>query len=258
MKDLTLSQIFEEAFDRARDLDAPLGARLESIAESVRMANPAFAEAQDRLFMRLHLNGSGATAPAVGDPMPPFMLPDDQGHLVTLEELLAKGPVALSFQPGHWCPYCRINTNALAQAQCEVEPIGGQIVAITPDLQHFATALKSEAAAKPFPILTDVDNGYALSLNLAIFFGLEMQKFIKERRFGYCSLSRQRRMDIANSRDICRRPRFHHQGPICRARRQEAHGDRRHRRCSQSLLGTGLVPALMGSAKLINALKRPA
>src|ERR1700730_6591565 len=32
----------------------------------------------------------------------------------------------------------------------------------------------------PWPILTDVDNGYALSLNLAIFFGLEMQKFIKE------------------------------------------------------------------------------
>src|ERR1700730_5429228 len=110
---------------------------------------------------------------------PPFMLPDDQGHLVTLEQLLAKGPVALSFHRGHWCPYCRLNTNALAQAQRDVEPIGGQIVAITPDLQHFATALKSEAAAKPFPILTDVDNGYALSLNLAIFVGLEMQKFMK-------------------------------------------------------------------------------
>lgn len=111
--------------------------------------------------------------------MPPFMLPDDEGHLVTLGQLLAKGPVALSFHRGHWCPYCRLNTNALAQAQREIEPIGGQIVAVTPDLQHFATALKSDAAAKPFPILTDVDNGYALSLNLAIFVGLEMQKFMK-------------------------------------------------------------------------------
>lgn len=178
MRELTLSQVLEEAFEHARDLDAPLSARLESFADSVRMASPVFAEAVDRLVTRLNLNGSGATAPAVGDPMPPFMLPDDQGHLVTLEELLAKGPVALSFHRGHWCPYCRINTNALARAQCDVEPIGGQIVAITPDLQHFATALKSDAAAKPFPILTDVDNGYSLSLNLAIFVGLEMQKFM--------------------------------------------------------------------------------
>jgi peroxiredoxin len=179
MKELTLSQILEEAFERARDMDAPLSVRLESFADSVRIASPAFAEVVDRLVARLNLNGSGAAAPAVGDPMPPFMLPDDQGHLVTLEQLLAKGPVALSFHRGHWCPYCRLNTSALAQAQRDVEPIGGQIVAITPDLQHFATALKSEAAAKPFPILSDVDNGYALSLNLAIFVGLEMQKFMK-------------------------------------------------------------------------------
>jgi peroxiredoxin len=179
MKELTLSQILEEAFERARDMDAPLSVRLESFADSVRIASPAFAEVVDRLVARLNLNGSGAAAPAVGDPMPPFMLPDDRGHLVTLDQLLAKGPVALSFHRGHWCPYCRLNTNALAQAQREVEPIGGQIVAVTPDLQRFATALKSDAAAKPFPILTDVDNGYALSLNLAIFVGLEMQKFMK-------------------------------------------------------------------------------
>lgn len=180
MKDLTLSQILEEAFEQARDLDAPLSGRLETFADSVRVASPVFAEMVDRLVTRLKLTGAGATAPVVGDTMPPFMLPDDQGHLVILDELLVKGPVALSFHRGHWCPYCRINTNALAQAQTEVEPFGGQIVAITPDLQHFATALKSDAVAKPFPILTDVDNGYALSLNLAIFVGLEMQKFMKD------------------------------------------------------------------------------
>lgn len=179
MKELTLSQILEEAFERSRDLDAPLGTRLESFAESVRMASPAFAEAVDRLVARLTRNGAGASAPAVGDPMPPFVLPDDQGRLTTLDELLVKGPVALSFHRGHWCPYCRLNTNALAQAQCDVEPIGGQIVAITPDLRHFTTALKTDAAAKPFPILTDIDNGYALSLNLAIFVGQEMQEFMK-------------------------------------------------------------------------------
>jgi hypothetical protein len=104
MKELTLSKILEEAFERARDLDALLGVRLESFADSVRMASPAFAEAVDRRVTRLTLSGSGATAPAVGDPMPSFMLPDDQGHLVRLEEMLAKGPVALSFHRGTGVP----------------------------------------------------------------------------------------------------------------------------------------------------------
>ena len=44
---------------------------------------------------------------------------------------------------------------------------GGQIVAITPELQEFAAELKSDAKAG-FPVLTDVNNGYALALNLAI------------------------------------------------------------------------------------------
>ena len=34
----------------------------------------------------------------------------------------------------------------------------------------------------PFPILTDMDNGYALSLNLAIWVGAEMQKMMAGRQ----------------------------------------------------------------------------
>ena len=46
-----------------------------------------------------------------------------------------------------------------------------------PDRQQFVSELKS-AAKVPFPILTDMDNGYALSLNLAIWLGAEMQKML--------------------------------------------------------------------------------
>lgn len=179
MKELTLSKILEEAFETSRDLDAPLADRLQTFADAVRLASPEFAQSVDRLVNRLLQSGSGATAPAVGERMPAFVLPDEHGHLVQLDEFLARGPVAISFHRGHWCPYCRINTNALAYAQCEVEPFGGQIIAITPDLQHFSTALQSDAHMKPFPILTDVDNGYAMSLNLAIFVGQEMQAHMK-------------------------------------------------------------------------------
>jgi len=59
----------------------------------------------------------------------------------------------------------------------EIASEGGQIVAIMPDRQQFVSELKS-AAKVPFPILTDMDNGYALSLNLAIWLGAEMQKML--------------------------------------------------------------------------------
>ena len=52
-----------------------------------------------------------------------------------------------------------------------------QIVAITPERRRFTAALQTDANA-PFPILTDMDNGYALSLNLAIWVGEEMKNLI--------------------------------------------------------------------------------
>src|SRR5262249_32871400 len=84
-------------------------------------------------------------------------------------------PVALTFHRGHWCPYCRISINALARAHNKISSRGGQIVAISPDRQQYAAVMK-ERAQVPFPILTDIDNGYALSLNLAIWVGEEMQR----------------------------------------------------------------------------------
>jgi peroxiredoxin len=112
--------------------------------------------------------------------MPPFLLADETGHLVSLGNLLAKGPLAVTFHRGHWCPYCRININALAKAHDEITAGGGQVIAIMPELQEFAVALKSDAKA-PFPILTDIDNGYAMSLNLVIWVGAEMEEVMARR-----------------------------------------------------------------------------
>jgi peroxiredoxin len=172
-----LAEALEEAFRHARDMDASLSERLKFIADAVRSLSPSFAKAVDRLVTRLQQTDAGASAPDVGDPMPPFVLPDDAGHLVSLDELLRKGPAAVVFHRGHWCPYCRINTVALAKVHEDVQAEGGQIIAIMPEGQRFATRLKSETKAS-FPILTDVDNGYALSLNLAIWVGEEMQRLI--------------------------------------------------------------------------------
>ena len=173
----SLSDALHEAYVQARDLDASLGERLQAFADAVRRLGPHFQEAVDKLVTRLKEQGVGETAPKPGEPMPLFVLPDETGHLVSLDALLDKGPVAITFHRGYWCPYCRINTRALAEAQDEIAAQGGQIAAIMPDQQHFTAELKAESDA-PFPILTDIDNGYAMSLNLAFWVGEEMQKLM--------------------------------------------------------------------------------
>jgi len=167
----------EQAFQRIRAMDASLDEQLKAFSDAARQKRPQFAEAVDRLVGRLRESGAGTSAPQPGELMPPFHLPEENGHIVSLDRLLAKGPVAVTFHRGHWCPYCRININALAHTQEKIASEGGQIVAIMPDRQQFVSELKS-AAKVPFPILTDMDNGYALSLNLAIWLGAEMQKML--------------------------------------------------------------------------------
>ena len=127
-----------EAFEHARSLDAPLAERLDTYAQSLREINRPMAEAVDRLVERLNLSRLAENAPAAGEPMPPFLLPDHAGRLVGLEELLALGPLAITFARGHWCPYCKIAVSALAESADDVTAIGARMVAIVPDRQEFA------------------------------------------------------------------------------------------------------------------------
>jgi peroxiredoxin len=166
-----------QAFDQARDLDGSMNERLDVFASAVRRQYPAMAAAVDRLVSRLREHSAGDTAPKPGDVMPPFVLPDENGHLVSLNDLLAQGPAVVTFHRGHWCPYCRISINTLAKAQPRIAALGARMVAIVPDRQPFAAEMKSDSDVK-FPILSDMDNGYAMSLDLAIWVGDEMEEYM--------------------------------------------------------------------------------
>ena len=171
----------KQAFDQARDLDGSMNERLDVFASAVRRQHPATAAIVDRLVSRLREHSAGDAAPKPGDDMPPFILPDENGHLVSLKDLLAQGPAVVTFHRGHWCPYCRISINTLAKAQQHIEALGARMVAIVPDRQPFAAEMKIDSGVR-FPILSDMDNGYALSLNLAIWVGAEMQKMMEGRQ----------------------------------------------------------------------------
>jgi peroxiredoxin len=165
------------AFQQCRDMDGPLAERLAAYAAAGREIFPAYDEAVDRLVVRLKENGGGESAPRPGEVMPPFMLPDENGRLVDLPSLLAQGPVAVMFFRGHWCPFCRLNVRAVIQALDRIAEAGGRIIAIMPEVQAFSRKFREESGA-PFPVLTDLDNGYALSLNLAIWLGTDIQRLL--------------------------------------------------------------------------------
>lgn len=167
-----------DAFRAAIEDDGPVNERLAIFADTLRAANPDFVDALDSFLARLRAVGAGEGAPAVGDPMPDFVLTDEQGHLVSLAECRRDGPVVVAFHRGHWCPFCRISARALAQAHDAIADLGGSLVAIIPERAGFVGKFRQSAQAH-FPVLVDIDNGYALALNLAIWLDPKMQAWMK-------------------------------------------------------------------------------
>lgn len=73
---------------------------------------------------------------AVGGRAPSFVLPNSVGKEVSLDRLLARGPVVISFYRGVWCPFCNLEQRALQQALPQITALGASLVAIsgmTPD-----------------------------------------------------------------------------------------------------------------------------
>ncbi len=106
-----------------------------------------------------------AAAPGPGDPMPGFLLPNAEGALVSSAELLARGPLVLSFFRGAWCPYCAATSDALEAAMPALSDAGASLVGLTPETGGRALAMK-RARGLGYELLVDVD------LAVAMLFGL--------------------------------------------------------------------------------------
>ena len=71
------------------------GERLEAYSNAVREFIPDYAEAVEQLVSRLSSSGAGLDAPRPGEPMPPFVLPDEKGRLITVGTAIAALRVAI-------------------------------------------------------------------------------------------------------------------------------------------------------------------
>lgn len=102
--------------------------------------------------------GASHIAPglAVGDRAPNFTLPDALGQPVTLSNLLAQGPVVLTFYRGEWCPFCNIQLRSLQAALPRFREFDATLVAVSPQASDHALSL-SEKHDLAYPVLSDVD-----------------------------------------------------------------------------------------------------
>lgn len=125
-----------------------------------KMAPPAVVEVMHRVTDELIASGQAERALRAGDRAPSFTLPDPDGKPVSSADLLAKGPLVVTFYRGAWCPYCNLDLQALEEARSDIEARGATLVAISQ--QTAPNSRKSQRTNKlGFPILGDKDGELA-------------------------------------------------------------------------------------------------
>ena len=148
-----------------------LQAKLDAFKADFKAGKPPYNAPADihpvmeRATAELIASGAANKALRVGDKAPLFTLKDPDGHPVSSAELLAKGPLVLTFYRGVWCPYCNLELQALQAFLPTLQEAGASLVAISPQIA--ANSRKSmRTNGLQFPILSDRHNDVADAFGL--------------------------------------------------------------------------------------------
>lgn len=119
----------------------------------------------ERATAELRASGQAGRALQAGDRAPGFTLKAPESQPVSSAELLAQGPLIISFYRGVWCPYCNLELQALQETLPAFRQLGASMVAISP--QTAANSRKSQRQNQlGFPILSDPRNDVAAAFGL--------------------------------------------------------------------------------------------
>lgn len=145
----------------------PLSPRLAQAAEESRHILPeAYYQILRKSVAYMRDSGLFDGALAKGDALPPFRLQNASGVFVDSRELLALGPLVISFFRGDWCRFCAETLTALSEIDAEVRALGATQVAITPDLPQM-TAQTVRDLRLPFEVLSDAGSAFGLRCGIS-------------------------------------------------------------------------------------------
>lgn len=98
-----------------------------------------------------------------GDALPPFELKNQNGEIVRSEDLLARGPLVVTFFRGVWCPYCNLEVKEIEAYAEAIRDAGASLVAISPQQEQSAQATIRNNKLS-YDVLIDDGNAYARRL----------------------------------------------------------------------------------------------
>jgi peroxiredoxin len=144
--------------------------------------DPAITAAFDAGVDAIRAAGIAERALAVGETAPDLTLPDATGRPVALADLLARGPVVITFYRGGWCPYCSMQLRAYQAILPELEAAGATLVAISPQTPD-ASMSTAEQDGLAFPVLSDVGSEVARAFRLVHPVGADVRAIYDENGF---------------------------------------------------------------------------
>lgn len=143
-----------------------LAIELKAVTEAVRKQAPQEVfSAMETATAKLAVSGLTAKALRPGMRMLDFELPDAMGKRVRSSTLRAQGALLISFYRGHWCPYCNLALKALQERLADINALGAQLVAISPQTPEHSLATQQKHELK-FPVLSDPGNKVAKQFGL--------------------------------------------------------------------------------------------
>jgi peroxiredoxin len=112
-----------------------------------------------------NLQPSAARALQSGDQFPQLELTDQLGHVADLGLLMSCQPLVVTFYRGGWCPYCNLELRAYQQILPEIDRLGAQLAAISPETPDntLSTAEKNDLT---FMVLSDTKGRLADALGI--------------------------------------------------------------------------------------------
>lgn len=146
---------------------AHLQDQLDQITENTRtLVQPERLAVIDRAVEELFASGIEERILPAGAKAPEFELPDATGKMVRSEDLLALGPLVISFFRGRWCPYCVTELEAWRDLYPVAREWGGLVVGISPQTQRQSDFTAGHHRI-PYALLTDQGCALAEQFRLA-------------------------------------------------------------------------------------------